>query len=100
MMKLFGARGASAKKPVSHEADMRYTRFSYHQTRKASAPKPVEQPSHVRRQSLPVAAHRPASNAARVHKAKLDENAQLYSDAHISVSVLRKALPLRFAVMD
>ena len=99
-MKIFGALGPSAKKPPTHEADMRYTRFSYHKTRETAPSHPVDTTSHVRRSSLPVAAHRPASNAARVHRQKIDENAQLYSDAGISVNVLRKALPLRFAVMD
>ncbi|WP_299778832.1 hypothetical protein [uncultured Roseobacter sp.] len=100
MMKFLEALGTSAKKQPAHGADMRYTRFNYHKTRETSASKQVEQPNHVRRTSMPVAAHRPASNAARAQKPKFDENAQLYSEAHISVSVLRNALPMRFAVMD
>lgn len=97
MMKLFGSFGPATKKSPTHEADIRYTRFSYHKTREVAAPQSHDHPSHVRRPAAPAAAHRPASNVARAKPAKLDENAHLYSEARVSIAVLRNALPQRFA---
>lgn len=102
MLKLFGApnRATGNKKPPAHQPDVQYTRFYYRNARAAPAPQAVEQAGPVKLSPVPAAPQGRKPNEAGVQPPKLDENAQLYSEARISISVLRKALPMRFAVMD
>jgi hypothetical protein len=45
----------------------------------------------------PVAAHRPITRAALTPEPMFSDTAHLYSDGRVSVAVLRRALPARFA---
>lgn len=98
MMKLFRASSPPARN--NQQPDVQYTRFYYRNARVAPIPQAVEQSDHAKRSPVPAAPQDDRSNTAGVQPPKLDETAQLYSEARISINVLRSALPMRFAVMD
>lgn len=98
MMKLF--RAPSLPATDNQQPDVRYTRFYHRNARATPVPPTVEHSDHPKHAPMPPAPQGRRPNAARVQPPKFDENAQLYSEARISINVLRNALPMRFAVME
>lgn len=102
MLKLFSAFGEKPKSSSLHDGiDQRYTRFAPRRVRDAG---PVDEAAaealrddDAPQSRKPVAAMRPISRAAMVVEQKFNDTAHLYADSRVSVSVLRRALPERFA---
>lgn len=106
MMKLFGFKQASEDLPAPDlpvpDLDKRYTRFPQnHRRTLASSPASfAQEPARQPCETTPVLPRRPSARGVNelVEPASLAD--QLHSEATISTSLLRRALPLRFADID
>lgn len=105
MLKLFSAFGEKPKPSWPHEGiDQRYTRFAPRRVRdagpvaEATAEALCDDAAPLSRK--PVAAMRPISRAAMAVEQTFNDTAHLYAESRISVSVLRRALPERFAELS
>ncbi len=97
MIRLFGALGPTAGKRRTRKEDVRYTRFDANRSRQS--PQPADAEDRALLGAAVAEAHRPVSSIVHdpAPAVPVDENAHLYSEAHVSVAVLRNALPQRFA---
>ncbi|MBW4709294.1 hypothetical protein KX928_15995 [Roseobacter sp. YSTF-M11] len=98
MLRLFNTLNASKHTNGVSPTVKKFTRFEPRHVREA-APQTtcIAQPEH--RAPTPVAAYRPASHAPRKIEPVFDDAAHLHSEARVSIAVLRRALPQRFAQM-
>ncbi|WP_299842364.1 hypothetical protein [uncultured Roseovarius sp.] len=97
MIKLFGSKQAQQDLHAP-ELEKRYTRFAHTHTRA-----PVQPVAHTAQhpcQSAPARPKRPAPSAPQEPAQPASLADQLHSEGQISVSLLRHALPSRFAEMD
>lgn len=100
MMKLFGSFISRSGAPSLDDTKVRYTRSGNQKERERPLQSPGDPSQVTRQKGAPQSGRRHVPCPTALRKGGVDETAQLHSDAHISVSVLRKALPLRFAFMD
>lgn len=96
MFGLLSKKPAQRFKNLAGEYPKNYTRFH---TKQAQTRFPTKSPQRnaVEKQfeTVPV----PAPKPVLIKPGKIDENAHLYAEAKVSVSILRKALPQRFERM-
>ncbi|MFK7744409.1 MAG: hypothetical protein AB8B47_05105 [Roseobacter sp.] len=76
----------------------KFTRYE-HKRRAAHTDTPAVTPAPVAPKRLPIAAHRPITRKAFAGENNINVTADLHAESNIPVSILRKALPLRFAQM-
>ena len=90
---------ADKKPAISEELvpGAKYSRFAPGHVRDEPARGHDTHPEAHFGKALPVAAHRPITRAAMSPEVKFSDSAHLYSDSRISIAVLRRALPERFA---
>ncbi len=90
---MFGLLSKKPAQPLAVEGPKKFTRFDTKQPQ-TRFPVANSRPSKPQRpvERMPVA----APKQVLVKPRKIDENAHLYADAKVSVSILRKALPQRF----
>ena len=103
MMKLFGAITRTQPAVEQSISPERYTRSqNVHKPRSAATVmaerRAVVQPSTGRRIAVP--GHQRIARDASHHEPLINETVHLHADASVPVSILRKALPLRFARMN
>lgn len=97
MIKLFGFNQAQQDLHAP-ELEKRYTRFPHAHSR-VPAQTPAK-PAMPARQNAPVTPKRPAPRQAQEQAQPASLADQLHSESQISVALLRRALPSRFAEID
>jgi hypothetical protein len=96
MLKLLNPFSDMRTHPANTIAEGSFTRFAPRHTRESENQMTPDRSGPV---ALPVTAHRPITRAALVPETTFNEGAHLHADTGISISVLRRALPERFAGM-
>ncbi|MGC3938820.1 hypothetical protein ACOTTU_13535 [Roseobacter sp. EG26] len=99
MLRLFNTINASKYEQQLSMPTKKFSRFEPRHVRDPIAEECVAPPQPQQRASIPVAAYRPVSLANKKPRPVFDEAAHLHSDARVSIAVLRRALPQRFAGM-
>ncbi len=88
---------ADMQKNTQPPEDIRYTRFTHTKTRAVLAAPVAAMSLSEHDGTVRSMSRQPASRVAVPDSLPIDENAHLYADTGVSVAVLRRALPQRFA---
>ncbi|WP_299734966.1 hypothetical protein [uncultured Roseobacter sp.] len=97
MLRLFNTLNTAKHDRIVATSAEKFSRFEPRHVRETLSEDVVIPAQSARQTPAPVAAYRPASLAAKRAEPKFDDAAHLHSEARVSVAVLRRALPIRFA---